>query len=180
MDRPPHEPPAVYEEYPTVSRLTDAIGTPRLWKMPVPLRVKHSSFKIAGVKAPVPPGRTGIFTLPVRGKPTLLTFPGSRHWLVLTVSIPDGSTPTDPFASEDLPFHRVDGESCKGYLTVSSKGLVYMAGIDLTRATLSSMTARILDREPDSRILVRLLPRYARGSLRWFPSLGCFQFWSAL
>ena len=148
--------------------------------MPVPLRVRHSGFKLSGVGAPVPPGPSRISTLAVRGKPSILTFPGSRHWLVLTVAPESGSLPPDPFSAEPAPFDRVDGEPCRGYLTVSSQGRVYMAGIDLTRASLSSMATRILDREPDSRILVRLLPRYTLGALRWFPSRTCYQFWSAL
>lgn len=148
--------------------------------MPLPLRVRHSGFKDADIKVPVPVNRNGIFTVKVQGVPSILTYPGDRNWLVLTVCPDDGSLPTDPFQLEETPFHRVDGVLCKGFLTVSSKGKVYMAGIDLSRSTLSKMTARVLDREPDSRILVRLLPRYTKGALRWFPRLNCFQFWSAL
>jgi hypothetical protein len=175
-----HELPAVFEEHPTHARLTDQMGSPRLWSLPVPLRVKHSGFKDLGVVAPPPPGiRSECFTLSLRGTPHLLTYPGGKHWLVTTLTLPDGSTPTDPFSGEP-PHSRVDGDLCKGYMTFSSKGKGYMINVDINRATLRGMATRVLESEPDSRILVRLLPRFAQGAVRWYRDLGCLQFWAAL
>lgn len=179
MDRET-EPVAPYLEYPTAVRHLDQVITPRLWKMPVPLRVKHSGFKNLGLTALLPqPQEPGVFTLKARGFPSILTFPGSRHWLVMTLALPGGATPTDPFAGEP-PYLRVDGAECKGLLTSSSAGRIHMGFIDLPRGTLSDMATRVLDREPESRILVRLLPRFTTGAVRWFQGLGCVQFWSAL
>lgn len=179
MDRP-YEPPAPYEEHQTNSRLTDQCAATRLWHLPVPLRVRHSGFKDLGVVAPVPPGsRSECFTLALRGTPSILTYPGARHWLVTTLTLPNGSTPTDPFAGEP-PHTRVDGALCKGHMTFSSAGKGYMINVDISRATLGGMAARVLESEPDSRILVRLLPRFTRGAVRWWRHLGCLQFWSAI
>lgn len=176
----PHELPAVYEEHQTNARLTDPVSTPRMWSLPVPLRVKHSGFKEMGVFAPPPPmSKPGCFTLALRGTPHLLTYPGSRHWLVTTLALPGGSTPTDPFSGEP-PHSRVDGVLCKGHMTFSSSGKGYMINVDISRATLAGMAARVLESEPDSRILVRLLPRFARGAVRWYRDQGCLQFWAAL
>ncbi len=179
MDRS-HEPPANYEEHTTNARLTDQVSTPRLWSLPVPLRVRHSGFKEMGVTAPVPPTtHPGCFTLPLLGTPHLLTYPGGRHWLVTTLALPDGSLPDDPFANEP-PHTRVDGALCKGHMTFSSAGKAYMINVDITRATLKGMAARVLDREPESRILVRLLPRFCLGAVRWYRQQGCLQFWAAI
>lgn len=178
MDRS-YEPPATYEEMRINTRMVDQVSNPRSWSLPVPLRVRHSGFKGLGVTAPLPPGKTECFTLPLRGTPHILGYQGGRNWLVTMVTVPGGSTPKDPFAGES-PVTRVDGDQCKGILTFTSTGVAYMGFIDITRATLGNMAARVLDREPDSRILVRLLPRYAHGAVRFFRDLGCFQFWTAI
>jgi hypothetical protein len=65
-------------------------------------------------------------------------------------------------------------------MTFSSKGKGYMINVDINRATLRGMATRVLESEPDSRILVRLLPRFAQGAVRWYRDLGCLQFWAAL
>lgn len=169
-----------YLEHPSTCRLVDQVATPRPWKMPVPLRARHFGFRDLGIHSPSPgPSKSEALALAVRGFPSLLTYPGSRQWLVLTVAMPGGVTPTDPFAGEP-PHSRVDGDGCKGSLIASSKGQVYMGYIDLGRGTLSAMASRVLALEPESRILVRLLPRYTAGAVRWFPHLGAIQFWSAV
>lgn len=179
MDRQ-HELPAAYEEHRTSARLTDQTSAARIWHLPVPLRVKHSGFKDLGVTAPVPPGvKSQCFTLALRGTPSILTYPGARHWLVTTLVLPNGAAPTDPF-SEEPPHSRVDGALCKGHMTFSSAGKGYMINVDISRATLGGMAAKVLELHPDSRILVRLLPRYAQGAVRWYRDLGCLQFWAAI
>jgi hypothetical protein len=179
MDRS-HELSAPYMECPTECRLASLGRTTRLWVSPLPLRLMFSGFKSLGVCAPCPPKEIkNAFTLNVRGTPSLLSYPGSRHWLVATFAMPEGSTPEDPFAGEP-PHHRVDGVDARLILTLSSRGLAYLANVDIGRASLTHMAARVLDREPDSRILVRLLPRYAKGAVRWFPEHRAFQFWAAI
>jgi hypothetical protein len=54
-----------------------------------------------------------------------------------------------------------------------------MVNIDINRASLGGMAARVLESEPDSRILVRLLPRFTTGAMRWSKA-GWLQFWAAL
>lgn len=143
-------------------------------------RVMFYDFKSLGVCAPCPPkGIKNAYSLKFAGTPTLLTYPGSRHWLVATFALWEGSTPEDPFVGEP-PHHRVDGVDARLVLTCASSGLAYLANVDISRATLIHMTARVLDREPDSRILVRLLPRHAQGAVRWFPETRTMQFWSAI
>jgi len=179
MDRS-YEPPVPFEEHRANVRITDQNGVRRVWSMPVPVRVKHSGFLGLGVYAPPPPDRPReCFALQLRGTPSILTYPNGKHWLVTTLTLPDGSTPTDPFANEP-PHTRVDGAGCKGYMTFSSAGKGYMINVDISRATLGGMTARVLESEPDSRILVRLLPRLARGAVRLWRPLGCLQFWTAI
>lgn len=179
MDRS-YEPPAVYEELQVKTKMADQVATPRAWSLPVPLRVRHSGFRDLGITAPVlPKSKKDCLALSLRGTPHILVYPGDRAWLVTTVTPEHGSTPKDPFAGES-PILRVDGDHCRGVLTHASTGVAYMAFVDITRATLGSMAARILDREPDSRILVRLLPRYTTGAIRFFRSHDCLQFWTAI
>lgn len=179
MDRS-YEPPEPFQEFKITTRLTDQVATPRMWHLPVALRVRHSGLREVGISSPPPRGpKPECFTLPLRGYPSILSYPGSKHWLVTTVTLPDGSTPEDPFAQEP-PHTRVDGVDCRGTMTLSSAGKAYMAYVDISRASLGSMTARVLESEPDSRILVRLLPRYATGALRYWPGHRAIQFWTAI
>ena len=179
MDRS-HEPPVDFEEHKIRIRMTDPVTKPRLWTIPVPLRMKYSDLRSLGIDAPdLPKARNECFTLPLRGSTHILGYPGQRYWLITTVALPDGSTPKDPFASES-PSLRVDGESCKGSIVMSSHGRAYMANVDINRATLGGLAAGVLDREPDSRISARLLPRTAAGAVRYFRAIRCLQFWAAI
>lgn len=81
---------------------------------------------------------------------------------------------------QERPHHRVDGDKCIGYFTVSPKGQIYMANIDLSRSTLAGMAARVQENHPLSRILVRLLPRVVRGAARWYQDRRLLQFWIAV
>lgn len=179
MDRS-HEPQARYTEVRTSSILRDQINSPRIWHSPVPLNVRHWGFGELGVKAPCTPSSpTSPCTYRIRMIPSLLVYPGSRCWLVMTGRLDDGEgTPTDPFDCE-APLHRVDGAPIKGMLTASSARNTYMAYAFLSRAVLSSMTARVLEFEPTSRILARLLPRYCPGAVRLFPC-RTIQFWNPI
>jgi hypothetical protein len=179
MDRPPHELPTPYVEQKTNARLNDLVNSPRPWHLPVPLRVKHSGFTDLGIHAPVPTQRPPCFTLKVIGTADILTYPGSKHWFVQTVCLPDGTIPEDPFAGEP-PHIRVGGGTCKGIFTFSSKGLGSMLHVDVTRAVIAGLADQVQRSEPDSRILIRLLPRYVQGSIRWFPSHRCVQLWNPI
>lgn len=180
MDRS-HEPRAPYEETTTSCRLSDQMLKPRAWHMPVPLRVKHTQFNCLRVIAPVIRKReTKVFTLSARTQPHVLIYPGPACWLVLDVQLPwIEETPTDLLANE-TPLHRVDGVPAVSVLTTSSHGMLYMSCTNLSRAALSTMATRVLELEPTSRILVRLLPRYARGAVRYFKDQGVLQFWTPL
>jgi hypothetical protein len=176
MDRQ-HEPSTPFVEYPATCQLT-AKATARAWRLPLPVRVKYTGLRDMGLKAPCEPKqRNQFFTLTVKGTPHILTYPGPKHWLVTAFSF--GETPTDLFAGEQ-PIHRVDGLSCKLSMAYSSHGTAYMADVDIDRATIGPMTTRVLDREPDSRILVRLTTRCAYGVVRWFEDTKHIQFWAAI
>jgi hypothetical protein len=179
MDRS-HEPQAPFTEIKTSSILRDQVATPRPWHVPVPLTVRHWGFGGLGVEAPCTPSSpTSACTFDVQLTPTLLVYPNDRNWLVLTGRLKDGEgTPTDPFAFES-PLHRVDGAPTRGVFTATSKRNTYMVYAYLTRAVLTGMTARVLEFEPTSRILVRLLPRLCPGSCRLFAD-RTIQFWNPI
>lgn len=181
MYQPP-ELPVIFEEHPVNAHLSDQASYIRLWTPPLPLRVRHTGLRNLGVLAPPPPGfvaKTRLFTVPVHGTSHLLSYPSDKHWLVLALTLPGGVPPTDPFANES-PHSRVDGAPCKGTMTCSHLGVGQMIYTDLSRTTLAGLTASVLESEPDSRILVRLLPRRARAVVRFFRSSGHLQFWTAI
>lgn len=149
--------------------------------MPVPIRVKHSTLAPLGLTAPGGPKVSNqAFTVSAPTVPSILGYTGSIRWLVLTARLPwvEGA-PTDLLATES-PAYRVDGAPCKTILTASSKSQVYMSFTDLSRATLSPMATRVLEFEPTSRILVRLLPRFAMGTARLFQDAGTLQLWTPI
>jgi len=180
MDRS-YEPSIPYVECKTIVRMVDLNYTPRPWSMPVPLRVKHSGFKSLGVSAPVPlnTNKSACFTLPLRGSIQIILDPNNGYWLVQTLSLPAGETPTELHGKEAKTI-RVDGGPCKGHLTFSSVGGAYLANINIGRETLRDMADQVMKLDPDSRILVRLLPRYGQGVVRWFEKTQCLQFWTPL
>lgn len=142
--------------------------------------MKHSGLKQWGPIAPLGPHlKPQCCTLALKGTPHILTYKAGNHWLVTTFDFPSGSTPTDLFGGED-PLHRVDGVYCNLKLSHSPKGVLYVANIDISRATLAPMATRVLESEPGSRILVRLSPRVAKGAFRWFPDHRHIQFWTAI
>lgn len=180
MDRPPHEPPTAYVEHPTSCRIHPFPGASHIWNLPVGVRVKHSGLKQWGSIAPADLcSKPQCSTLSLKGTPHILTYKAGNHWLVTTFDCPGGSTPTDLFVGE-APMHRVDGGYCTLRLSHSPKGVLYVANIDISRATLAPMATRVLESEPGSRILVRLSPRVAKGAFRWFPDLRHIQFWTAI
>lgn len=170
--------PTPHLDFSTVSRLGGLQKAVRPWSMPVPLRVMHTGFKDFGIQVAPSPKKTEAYGLPLRGTSTLLKRP-EGFWLILTMTLPGGETPTGLFDGEP-PNSRVDGGPCKGGVTATSRGGLYKADIKLTRPDLTAMTNQVLAQDPNSRILVRLLPRYGRGVLRWYPSHQCLQFWSAI
>lgn len=179
---------APFEEFPVESRFTDLYpSTIRPWKLPVPLRAIYSSLGIVGLKHPsAPPGKT--FALKGRGFPSVLSVPPTgtagprRHWFVLTGAM-DTDTPLPlgdaAFAYETQPCLRVDGPVLKTNHS-GTYNQVHFATAPLDRATLSSLTARILELDSDSRILVRLSPRYTKTVMRLWRSRSLYQMWSAI
>lgn len=156
------------------------IGDKRIWKLPHAIRVMHTGFKDLGLEAPNgPQNKTGFFPLKNKAKPHILTYPGPKFWLVTTASLDGAEPPTDPFEGEH-PIHRVDGVPCPLTITYTSHGVAYMATIDITSSVLAPMTNRVLESEPGSRILVRFLPRYAKATVRWYPSIKHLQFWTPI
>jgi len=150
------------------------MSTVRLWHLPVPVRVLHTGFQSLGVTAPLPlRPKKSIFTLPVRSTPTIFS-DAQKLWLVHTLTLSGGSFAWNP------PGWRVDGPVCKGHLHCSCLGAVHMVNIQMPRACMTAMTDGVLAVAPDSRILVRLLPRYLKGSVRYYPDTETFQIWSAI
>jgi hypothetical protein len=179
MDRS-NELSAPFRELQTNSRIQDILGTPRLWALPQPVRVKHGGFKDLGVTAPVPPNlKSNATTMAWRPDVSILSYPGNRRWLVVTGHMPDGRTPTGIFDSEP-PHTRVDGGPVKGFFTLTNKGAVHMVSVDLPRGVVARMAEGVLASEPDSRILLRLLPRFCRGAVRWYQDDRCLQVWTAI
>ena len=178
---------APFEEFPVECRFSEPTHTNRPWKLPVPLKVFYSSLGATELKHPsAPPAKT--FTLGGRGFPSLLSCPPtgsagpSRHWLVFTgtwdaeIPLPLGD---DAFAYEPRPYIRVDGPPLKVTHSGTNRQ-VHITHFPLDRGVLSSLTARILELDSDSRILVRLSPRHALTTLRLWRSRSIYQFWSAI
>jgi hypothetical protein len=176
-----------FEEVSVESRFSELSTTIRPWKLPIPLKITYSSLAAAELKHPSAP-HAKAFNLRGRAYPSVLSFPptgsGSarRHWLVLTgswnenVSLPLGD---DAFAYETEPCIRVDGSVLKMAHTGTNRQ-VHTSFVSLDRCTLSSLTARILEFDSDSRILARLSPRYTTATLRLWRTRQLYQFWSAI
>jgi hypothetical protein len=173
------EPPTPCEEKPVNVRLSDSTNNPKNWVPPVPLRLKFTGMKKTGLVYPDAPTETEYKTVRMKGTPSILAFADNAYWLVTTLCADTIPPSFDPFEGEH-PLLRVDGETVKGYLTVSKTGQMILANVDIGRACQQRMADRILGYAPDSRILIRLFPRISRGAIRWYPTHRVAQFWTAL
>lgn len=178
MDRS-YEPSAPYEEKPINIRMADQVNSPRSWGRLVPLRIKTSGLKQSGLIYPVGVDKTDHSSIRMDGTPSILSFASGCFWLVTTLSPEGPLEDIEPFQEGD-PLLRVDGESTRANLTVAPGGTMCLVNVDISKAVLQSMAARVLDAAPYSSILVRLLPRYATGAVRWFSDHRVLQLWVAI